>query len=482
MTIFCSNVKQRNWLHPATTTGLILLASSVLVACSDSDSQTLPPDTAQELQGVWERSGYGVLLNVDGNALTVFEATRASCYLRDSGATAEFIGEFPIVEVEGDQLQLSESELGKPAIFDRIDSLPAVCDNPIGESITEQFDHVWHTFNDYYAFFNERGVDWMSQYDQWRPTLSDQSSEDDLAQALIGLLTPIDDSHVSLTFDGEDNFNPARPKGFLQMLVEEFEAQPEITDQETYVGGVLNQWRADIQSNYIGAPFETLDGNLADLIQWGVMGQDVGYLSINQFFTTLDESEATDVAIFNDALDLALTDLANTSALIIDVRLSPGGRDAVSITIANRFADTERLAATKAARDFQGLRDTQDFTIRPSDRQNYANPVILITSGFSVSATEAFTVLMRSLPHVTHIGEPTNGALSDVLEKELPNNWEFTLSNEVYRDANGQAFEAVGIPPTIAVPVLSKAARDRNEDSALNAAFDVLALPNPVSQ
>ena len=91
-------------------------------------------------------------------------------------------------------------------------------------------------------------------------------------------------------------------------------------------------------------------------------------------------------------------------------------------------------------------------------------------------------MLMRSLPQVTHIGEPTNGALSDVLEKELPNNWEFTLSNEVYRDANGQAFEAVGIPPTIAVPALSKAARDRNEDSALNAAFDVLALPNPVSQ
>jgi len=87
MSILYSNVKQRKWLHPATTTDLILMASSVLVACSDSDSQTLPPDTAQELQGVWERSGYGVLLNVDGNALTVFEATRASCYLRDSGDT-----------------------------------------------------------------------------------------------------------------------------------------------------------------------------------------------------------------------------------------------------------------------------------------------------------------------------------------------------------------------------------------------------------
>jgi len=482
MTLFNSNLEQRNWRHPALSTGLVLLASAVLGACSDSDSQPLSADTAQELQGIWERSGYGTLLEVDGNALTIFEATRSTCYLRDSGVAAEFVDEFPIVDIDGDQLQLSESELGQPAIFDRIDSLPAVCDEPIGDSITEQFDHVWHTFNDYYAFFNERGVDWMSQYDQWRPTLSDQGSEEDLAQALIGLLTPIDDSHVNLTFDGEDSFNPAQPKGFLKMLAEEFEAQSEISDQGSYVVGVLNQWREDIQTRYTGAPFSTLDGNLADLVQWGVMGQEVGYLSINQFFTTLEESEARDVAIFNDALDRALTDLENTSALIIDLRLSPGGRDAVSIAIANRFADTERLAASKAARDYQGLRQTQDYTIRPSERQNYSNPVIVITSGFSVSATEAFTLLMRSLPQVTHLGEASNGALSDVLEKELPNGWEFTLSNEVYTDANGEVFEAVGIPPTVSVPVLSKEARDRGEDSALNAAFDVLGFANPVLQ
>ena len=479
MSTFQSNPEQRNWWHPATSTGFILLATSVLVACSDSDSQPLPSDTTQDLQGIWERSGYGLLLEVDGNALTAFEATRATCFLRDSGAAAEFLEEFPMIDIDGDRLLLSESELGQPAIFNRIDALPAVCEDPIGDSITEQFDHVWHTFNDYYAFFNERGVDWMSQYDQWRPTLSDQSSEEDLAQALIGLLTPIDDSHVSLTFDGEGSFDPAQARGFLKMLVEEFEAQSEISDQESYVVGTLNQWRDDIQSRYIGAPFNTLDGDLADLIQWGVMGQEVGYLSINQFFTTLDATEATDVAIFNDALDQALTDLADTSALVIDVRLSPGGRDAVSIAIANRFAETERLAATQAARDYQGLKETQDYTIRPSDRQNYSNPVVLITSGFSVSATEAFTLLMRSLPQVTHLGETTNGALSDVLEKALPNDWEFTLSNEVYADANGQVFEAVGIPPTVSVPVLSKEARDRGEDSALNAAFDVLGLSNP---
>lgn len=476
------NKERHPILNAIKTTIAVLLISSLLIACSDDSTASLPSSTSQDIQGRWDRSGYGLLLNINGEKLTVYEATRATCYRRDSGLVAEFIQDFPIVQIESNQLRLSESELGIPAVFNRIDSLPVVCENPIGESIIEQFDHFWHTFNDYYAFFNERGVDWMAQYDQWRLTLSDQSSTEELADALIGLVSPIDDSHVNLTFDGIDGFNPAKPKGLLESLVKEFEAQSVIADEETYVVGVLNQWRSDIQNNYISAPFTTLMGANADLIQWGLMGDSVGYLSINQFFTTVNASETADVAVFEDALDLALTDLANTSALIIDLRLSPGGRDAVAIAIANRFADTERVAASKAARDYQGLRNSQSYTIRPSDRRNYANPVVLITSGFSVSATEAFTVLMRSLPQVTHLGEPTNGALSDLLEKELPNGWEFTLSNEVYQDAIGNVYEAVGIPPMIPVSILSKAARDRGEDSALNAAFEALALPNPILQ
>lgn len=482
MPVNTSNVRTHSSLKPLIGSTLLLLSSSMIVACSDDDTAELPADTREDLQGIWERPGYGLIFDIEGGDIAIFEATRTSCHLRDAGSLAEFIAEFPITHTVDDQLQLSESTLGQPAVFERSDSLPVVCDNPIGDSVVEQFDHVWHTFNDYYAFFNERNVDWLAQYDLWRPVLSDQSSEEELAEALIGLLEPIDDSHVSLTIDGMERFSPAMPKGFLQLLTEEFDTQSEVTDEASYVGQVLEQWRSDIQENYLAAPFTTLDGNFANLIQWGVMGDSVGYLSINQFFADLEASEAHDVAVFDAALDQALTDLANTSAMIIDLRLSPGGRDAVSIAIANRFADTERLAATKAARDYQGTHDSQSYTIRPSDRVNYANPVILITSGFSASATEAFTLLMRSLPQVTHLGEATNGALSDVLEKELPNGWEFTLSNEVYLDVNNQSFEAIGIPPTLAAPVLSKDARDRGEDSALNAAFSALSEPNPALQ
>lgn len=39
------------------------------------------------------------------------------------------------------------------------------------------------------------------------------------------------------------------------------------------------------------------------------------------------------------------------------------------------------------------------------------------------------------------------GVFSDTLYRRLPNGWEFTLSNEIYRAPDGALFEGVGIPP-----------------------------------
>ena len=42
----------------------------------------------------------------------------------------------------------------------------------------------------------------------------------------------------------------------------------------------------------------------------------------------------------------------------------------------------------------------------------------------------------------------------------LPNGWRITLSNEVYLDAAGKAWEGAGVPPKLAIPVFTQ-----NEDA-----------------
>ena len=50
------------------------------------------------------------------------------------------------------------------------------------------------------------------------------------------------------------------------------------------------------------------------------------------------------------------------------------------------------------------------------------------------------------LNNLKRIGSHTNGAISDALEKTLPNGWYFSLSNEIYSDVNDNYYENIGIP------------------------------------
>jgi C-terminal processing protease CtpA/Prc len=99
-----------------------------------------------------------------------------------------------------------------------------------------------------------------------------------------------------------------------------------------------------------------------------------------------------------------------------------------------------------------------------------------LTGPDTVSAGETFTMaLMGRQPHITRIGENTQGVYSDVLSRHLPNGWRFGLPNEVFLTEEGQHFEATGVPPDIRVPVFPKQDFERERDTALEKALEVLS-------
>ena len=71
----------------------------------------------------------------------------------------------------------------------------------------------------------------------------------------------------------------------------------------------------------------------------------------------------------------------------------------------------------------------------------------------AVSAAEVATLSLRAIG-ARHMGETTRGALSDALVKYLPNGDRITLSNEVYTDSDGIAWEGRGIAPQVPRPNL----------------------------
>jgi C-terminal processing protease CtpA/Prc len=93
----------------------------------------------------------------------------------------------------------------------------------------------------------------------------------------------------------------------------------------------------------------------------------------------------------------------------------------------------------------------------------------------TISAGETFTqALMGRTPHITRIGENTQGVFSDVLSRRLPNGWIFGLPNEVFRTSAGTAYDGPGIPPDIGIPVFADQDVAAGRDPAMAKAIELL--------
>ena len=69
-----------------------------------------------------------------------------------------------------------------------------------------------------------------------------------------------------------------------------------------------------------------------------------------------------------------------------------------------------------------------------------------MTSHQTASASETFVLASQNLLKTKTIGSNTEGILSDILSKKLPNGWEYGLSNEIYESIDGINYEHDGIP------------------------------------
>jgi tetratricopeptide (TPR) repeat protein len=77
--------------------------------------------------------------------------------------------------------------------------------------------------------------------------------------------------------------------------------------------------------------------------------------------------------------------------------------------------------------------------------------VVLLINRDTASGPEAFTLAMRVLPHVTVVGDLTEGALSTQFPDRMPNGWTLWSAFKVMRDHAGICWDGLGIPPDLLV-------------------------------
>jgi hypothetical protein len=324
------------------------------------------------------------------------------------------------------------------------------------------FEALWKTFHNRYPFFELRNVDWKKQYDTYRPKVTRLTTDDELFDMFCEMLDPLDDGHVEL----KGRTGPDRKKRYfnaepMPRFRQEF-SRPEIKQ-------LFKTTRKTLTSRGFGKPEETA----AWMLHY-CRSRDVAYLRIL-------ELEGVKKRNLRDALDLISDDFDGLKGLIIDIRENPGGDDDIVIAIVNRFCDQKQIAFHRKTKTGPGEADfspTRTWHIEPQGPAQFTGPIALLTCDSVFSGAEVFALAMKQLPHVTLIGDDTNGIFSYQLEKKLPNGWRYRLSHQVYLSADSVCYEGRGVPVDIRL-LNSKRDINNGEDPLITRALEVIEVRIP---
>jgi carboxyl-terminal processing protease len=179
---------------------------------------------------------------------------------------------------------------------------------------------------------------------------------------------------------------------------------------------------------------------------------DIGYIHIALF---TDENSKKDNQEWGRAIDNILNSLADSEAIILDVRNNRGGEIFLMEYLAARFTSEQKdymKARIKTGPGPNDLSAPKIFTIRPfktvsGNLASYTKPIVLLTNKNSVSAAEWFTMALLTQKHITHVGTPTCGAFSSRKDRPMINGWYYSISPERVTDMDGKHYEGIGISP-----------------------------------
>ncbi len=421
---------RRIWL------GLAALAAAAAVFWAVQ----MPPAA---MRGTWATRGYGLAFDIGRWGIDIYRTSAVDCapwmsvpanrWLLAAAAGYHFAA-------EDGALSVAVDEIVDPIRADRA-PLPATCTQPAPASPAGDFAIFWHVFDRHYPFFDLYGVDWAN-----RRALGDGVTDaQSLAQAMRAAIDGLADDHVALDLGG---------------AVEWGARDPDWADDIPRFIAVTN---GALRSPGYIEPAALTHGWLGEIAYLGLDHVDPG-----RGFGIDNQTMAR-----NTLGPLADT-YAEATGVILDLRWNTGGSDRAAMGYAGLFAATPWTFGSKATQTAHGSFTPETaLTVTPEGRAAFPQPVVVLTSGYTVSAGEVLTMALAELPQVTVLGEPTSGALSDMMIRPLPGGFAFSLSHQVYRDAAGTVPEGTGLQPDIAHPV-DPAAFAQGTDSALVAALELL--------
>jgi hypothetical protein len=421
----------------------ILSIILIICSCTEKVSKEKPkPD------GIWRQIGYGNIIELNDTIISVYNISKQHCNL----SFREHILDFGKVKnYSKDTLTIQHGS--DDWLFTRLDELPNLCKttSELNHDPKDNFQVFWDTFNEHYASFEIKNIDWNEVNKKYEPQVNDNTTDLELYTIFREMITLLNDGHVKMEV-------PEKIEDDYKNQIEEQEDKYSKLDEFN-----LNK---EIAAYYV----DSLRNYNAGIVRYGLIGDDVGYIQINSMLMLADYNLQKDLDLgtfygqywekaqnrkdelqrqdevdgINKILNTIIKELPEAKSYILDLRFNGGGKDAVALDILNHFSEKEKLAYTKKARIDNGYTNSQKLKIIPSE-VHFSGNVYLLTSHLTSSASEILVLASLANNNYKRIGSTTEGIFSSTLDKELPNGWEYELSNEVYQDLEGKNYENIGI-------------------------------------
>lgn len=171
---------------------------------------------------------------------------------------------------------------------------------------------------------------------------------------------------------------------------------------------------------------------------------NVGYIELRGF-------EPAELA--GEAIAAAMTLLANTDALIVDLRRNGGGDPATVALMTSYLFD--RRTHLNSFYNREGDRTTQYWTQDwvPGKRFGQTKPIYVLTAKRTFSGAEEFSYNLKNLKRGTIVGETTGGGAHPGGMRRLNANFSmFVPDGRAINPITNTNWEGVGVEPDIKVP------------------------------
>lgn len=302
----------------------------------------------------------------------------------------------------------------------------------------ETFEAFWKLFNERYASFEEKGIDWQSAHETFRPQIHHQMTNEELFEVLHQMIQPLNDEHTNII---AKNIGRKASAGRPSRILAELE--PLQGKKKPYI---KNMTASTLYAHGFDSLMELGPKFRGErLFSFSTNGR-IGYLRLFRSFSTLLWMRGPSM---HRQLDQLFSEFNKVEALILDIRFNIGGTDEFSQKLAGMFIEEKMIGFRKQSRKEGAFGELTSKYIHPTNSTPFLKPVILLTNDQTVSAADVFTMMMDQLPNVTIMGERTNGSYSDLFSRKLPNGWRVTLSNQRYYTVDMKNYEGFGNPVDI---------------------------------